>query len=107
VRVRVKFIDTTVRIAVEDDGPGIPPETRDRVFLAGERLDEQTPGTGLGLAIVRDVTSLYGGSCWIETSEFGGAAVILELPVSGHSPSGMTPERVGPDAVTVGSHSDN
>ena len=85
VRVRVSVGQAaTVRIAVEDDGPGMPAAARERVFQAGERLDEQTPGTGLGLAIVRDVTSLYGGNCWIETSELGGAAVILELPVSGH-----------------------
>jgi len=83
VRVRVHADVATVCIVVEDNGPGMPLEARERVFKAGERLDEQTPGTGLGLAIVRDVTTLYGGRCWIDKSELGGAAVFLEFPVSG------------------------
>ncbi len=69
-----------MRIAVEDDGPGIPAEAQTRVFQAGQRLDEQVPGTGLGLAIVRDVAEMYGGRTWIERSVLGGAAVFLELP---------------------------
>ena len=39
-------------LAVEDDGPGIPPDDRDRVLERGARADEQTPGHGLGLAMV-------------------------------------------------------
>lgn len=84
VRVHTEAAATTVLITVEDDGPGMPADARERVFDAGARLDEQTPGTGLGLAIVRDVVSLYGGRCWIESAELGGAAVVLEIPVSGH-----------------------
>ena len=70
----------TVQMDVEDDGPGMPPEAREVVFEAGERLDEQVPGTGLGLAIVRDVARLYGGRAWIDQSSLGGAAVHLDLP---------------------------
>lgn len=80
VRVSVAVSPGKVRLAVEDDGPGMAPEARERVFEAGERLDELTPGTGLGLAIVRDVTSAYGGQCWIGTSDLGGAAVFVALP---------------------------
>jgi signal transduction histidine kinase len=84
IRVTVDAGPTIVHITVEDDGPGMAVEARERVFEAGERLDEQTPGTGLGLAIVRDVTTLYGGRCWIDTATLGGAAVHVELPVPGH-----------------------
>lgn len=84
VRVRVRSDADKVIIMVEDDGPGMPAGARERVFEAGERLDEQTPGTGLGLAIVRDITTLYGGRCWIDLSELGGAAVFLEFPIAGH-----------------------
>lgn len=87
-RSRVKVAVTAprggvVRVAVEDDGPGMPPEARERVFGVGERLDESIPGTGLGLAIVRDVVTLYGGRTWIDKSMLGGAAVYVELPAEG------------------------
>lgn len=81
VRVAVsRGIDSTIQIDVEDDGPGMPEDARERVFEAGERLDEQVPGSGLGLAIVRDVAGVYGGRAWIGESALGGAAVHLQLP---------------------------
>jgi signal transduction histidine kinase len=70
-----------VRILVEDDGRGIAPDQRNRLFERGERLDTDKPGTGLGLAIVKDVAELYGGSVELGTSEdLGGLLVILSLP---------------------------
>ena len=66
---------------VEDDGAGIPPAERTRIFDRGARLDTSKPGTGLGLAIVRDVTEIYGGSVRLEESEdLGGLLVKLRLP---------------------------
>jgi signal transduction histidine kinase len=68
-------------IVVEDDGPGIAPADRLRIFDRGVRLDSGKPGTGLGLAIVRDVAELYGGSIALEDSEdMGGLLVRLRLP---------------------------
>ena len=66
-------------VTIEDDGPGMPPDTHERAFKPGERLDESTPGSGLGLAIARDVVGLYDGRLWIEQSRFGGACVVVEL----------------------------
>ena len=66
---------------VEDDGFGIPPADRTRIFDRGARLDTSKPGTGLGLAIVRDVAEIYGGSVTLEESEdLGGLLVKLRLP---------------------------
>ncbi|MFN3279947.1 MAG: ATP-binding protein, partial [Paracoccus hibiscisoli] len=49
-------------LAVEDDGPGIPAEERDRLMARGARLDEATTaGSGLGLAILADLVALYEG----------------------------------------------
>lgn len=71
----------TLEIIVEDDGAGIPPEARLRLFARGERLDTDKPGTGLGLAIARDVAELYGGAIGLEGSEdLGGLLVRLTLP---------------------------
>lgn len=66
---------------VEDDGAGIPPEARVRIFDRGARLDTGKPGTGLGLAIVRDVAEIYGGSVALaESEDLGGLLTVLRLP---------------------------
>ena len=46
--------------AVEDSGPGIPPENRARVFQRFVRLDQHSQGSGLGLAIVREIAAAHG-----------------------------------------------
>ena len=85
VRVHVSMArDGMALIMVEDDGPGIPVDAQERVFVLGERLDEGVPGSGLGLAIVRDVVELYGGRVWIEGSNIGGTAVHLLMPTTKH-----------------------
>lgn len=81
VFVTVARAQGMAEIAVEDDGPGIAPADRLRIFDRGVRLDSAKPGTGLGLAIVRDVAELYGGSIALEDSEdMGGLLVRLRLP---------------------------
>ena len=70
-------------IAIEDDGAGISPADRDKLFNRGVRLDSSKPGTGLGLAIVRDVAEIYGGSVVLEESEdLGGLLARLRLPLA-------------------------
>ena len=73
---------TELKIAIEDDGPGLAPEKHDEVFNRGHRLDEATPGSGLGLAIVRDTAGLYGGDIALCESDFGGLKVVLILPAA-------------------------
>jgi signal transduction histidine kinase len=68
------------RLAVEDDGPGIPESQRDQVFSRGTRLDEQTDGHGLGLGIVRDIVDVWGGVLLLQESELGGLKVVIHLP---------------------------
>ncbi|MET3510004.1 HAMP domain-containing histidine kinase [Plantibacter sp. MCCC 1A11337] len=78
-----------VRISVEDDGPGVPVESRAHVFERFVRLDESRSrdagGSGLGLAIVADVVRLHGGSIELVDSALGGAAFIVTLPASSAS----------------------
>jgi signal transduction histidine kinase len=70
-------------IVVEDDGAGISPQDREKLFNRGVRLDSSKPGTGLGLAIVRDVAEIYGGSIALEESEdMGGVLARLRLPLA-------------------------
>lgn len=69
-----------VRIAVEDDGPGMPEAARSKALKRGGRLDETKPGSGLGLSIVVDLAGLHGGDLMLETSELGGLRAVLQLP---------------------------
>jgi signal transduction histidine kinase len=71
-----------LRLVIEDDGPGLPPERREEMLERGSRLDESAPGSGLGLAIVDDLARAYGGSVGLEDSDLGGLKVCLELPSS-------------------------
>ncbi len=74
-----------IEITVDDDGPGIPPESREDVFRPFFRLDASrnpaTGGVGLGLAIVRDIMRGHGGDATIEASPLGGARAKLRFPV--------------------------
>ena len=73
----------TLRITVEDDGPGIGAEHRALALARGVRLDESVPGTGLGLAIVQDLAHLYGGQLdLLPTSAQSGLRVVLTLPAA-------------------------
>jgi len=72
-----------VQFTVDDDGPGIPEESRARVLQPFARLDPSRSGsgTGLGLALVARFALRSGGSVEIEDSERGGARLILALPL--------------------------
>jgi len=72
----------SVSITVDDDGPGLAPELRDRVVRRGVRADESAPGSGLGLAIVRDLAELYGGTIALEDAPLGGLRARLTLPAA-------------------------
>ncbi len=70
-------------ITVDDDGPGIAPDQRERMFERGVQLDEQHPGSGLGLNIVQTLAHTYGGSVQVLDSPLGGARLQLCLPGAG------------------------
>jgi signal transduction histidine kinase len=76
--------DGVVDIVVEDDGPGIPPADRERVFERFVRLDDararDAGGSGLGLAIVRATARAHRGDVHVTDSPLGGAAFVLTLP---------------------------
>ncbi|MEQ8514942.1 MAG: ATP-binding protein, partial [Chromatocurvus sp.] len=66
-------------ITVEDDGPGVPDDLRDRLLERGTRADSRHPGQGLGLAVALDIVRSYGGVLSIDASGLGGAAVTMAL----------------------------
>ncbi|WP_255566474.1 cell wall metabolism sensor histidine kinase WalK [Iamia sp. SCSIO 61187] len=74
----------TVHLVVEDDGPGVPPEDRHRVFERFVRLDDARGrdhgGSGLGLAIVAELVTAHDGAVTIGDATLGGARVEVTLP---------------------------
>ena len=85
VGIRVVLTPTQCNIIVEDDGPGIDPADRDKVWEPFTRLDNSrtraTGGYGLGLSIVKQIAHRHGGMVTIGTSARGGAAFTFSWPI--------------------------
>jgi two-component system sensor histidine kinase PhoQ len=69
-------------LTVADDGAGVPDEAAGPLLQRGTRLDESAPGHGIGLAVVRDIAESYGGEVSIDSSELGGASIVVVIPPS-------------------------
>ena len=76
--------DQKVELWVQDDGPGLPPEARERVFERFYRVDRarsrETGGTGLGLAIVKHIVQAHGGEVWVKSEMGVGSTFFFTLP---------------------------
>lgn len=87
VKVGLALDNKKVIIRVEDNGPGIPIEEKDKIFERFYRLDDSrardTGGTGLGLAIAREAILLHGGEISVENSAEGGSIFVISLPYTG------------------------
>ena len=82
IRLRASKKENKVEIVLEDSGPGIPPEMREKIFERFARVDPSRtlPGTGLGLALVRAFIELHNGNVDVYESPLGGAAFTITLP---------------------------
>jgi PAS domain S-box-containing protein len=85
IRIVAARVGSTLELAVEDNGPGIPVDDLERVFdkFYRARSTEQTgvPGTGLGLAICRAIVQANGGRIWAENRPSGGTRLVVQLPL--------------------------
>jgi two-component system phosphate regulon sensor histidine kinase PhoR len=81
IRVRVEPTAAVTRIAVEDQGPGVPAAERDAIWQPYYRMarDSATGGSGIGLAIVHELVRLQGGRAVVEDGADGGARFVVEL----------------------------
>ncbi len=80
ITVRARPADRGVRVEVEDDGPGVDPEVRDRLFEPFVTTKDIGKGTGLGLAVCRGLVEAVGGSINLDESYSEGARFVIELP---------------------------
>jgi len=73
-------------IFVDDEGPGIPPADRKRIFVQFWRLERDRrsaiAGTGIGLSVLKDLVARHSGKCSVITGDRGGAKFVVELPLS-------------------------
>ncbi len=76
--------DGVARLSVSDDGPGIAPEDRERIFDRFTRVDAARSfddgGSGLGLAIARSIIERHGGTLQLDPSVFPGARFVVKIP---------------------------
>ena len=86
MEVRLEQRDGSIWFLVSDEGIGIPPGERERVFEKFYRLDpnltQGVGGTGLGLYICRELVSRMDGQIWVEPSAGPGTTVVVELPAA-------------------------
>lgn len=80
IAIRARAVEGGVRLEVEDDGPGIAPEVRDRIFEPFVTTKDVGEGTGLGLAVCRGLVESAGGEVGIDASYRGGARFYVTLP---------------------------
>jgi two-component system, NtrC family, sensor kinase len=82
IHVRAKATGTTVRLEVEDDGPGVPQELLPRIFDPFVTTKDVGQGTGLGLAVCRGIVEGANGALFVDTSVQSGARFVIELPAA-------------------------
>jgi len=91
-------MESGVLLSVADDGPGLPPGTRERVFQRFFRVDPARAGSGsgLGLAIVRELARAHGGDAWAEDVTPHGVRFVVRIPaIPPAGPAGASASRLG------------
>ena len=99
VRASVGRQEGDAVVAIEDEGPGISPDFRSRIF---ERFSQSPEGaviaggTGLGLAISREIIIAHEGRIWFNEAAGGGARLIFSLPIPDFDPRTESSARLAP-----------
>jgi len=84
VTITLRRVGDRVRIMVDDEGPGIPSDERDRVWEPYRRLESAVTaavaGSGIGLSVVAQLVAMHGGRAWVDSAPGKGARFVVELP---------------------------
>ncbi|MDO9553376.1 ATP-binding sensor histidine kinase [Rhodonellum sp.] len=81
VTVSTKNLGNTIRIAISDNGPGIPEDIKDKIFQPFFTTKPTGQGTGLGLSLSYDIVKAQGGDLKVESTFGKGSTFIIDLPV--------------------------
>jgi signal transduction histidine kinase len=79
--VRTARKDGNIFVEIEDNGPGIPEEMKDKIMQPFFTTKKGTEGTGLGLSITNDIIKAHGGDLTVETNEGEGSRFIISIPM--------------------------
>lgn len=80
LKISSSATEKTINIRISDSGPGIAEEIRDQIF--DPFYTTKTDGSGIGLSLCRRIITDHSGSIRIETSSYGGASFVIELPLT-------------------------
>ncbi|MBM7775568.1 PAS domain S-box-containing protein [Actinokineospora baliensis] len=99
VHVAAEWVDGAVTITTSDNGIGIAPDARERVFALFHRADTVSDyqGTGIGLSTCRRIVERHGGQIWIEPNHPGGTRVRFTVPASPTAPPPRTSDTPAPN----------
>jgi len=86
LRIKAHLDNGSVTVQFIDNGPGIPPEDRERIFERFYQVDKdfvgQVPGAGLGLSMVKETIQAHGGKVWVECANGKGSTFFVKLPAA-------------------------
>jgi signal transduction histidine kinase len=86
VQLSLQRSGNQARLRISDQGPGVPEAEREAIwepyFRGASAERAAVGGSGIGLAIVREAVIRMGGRVWVESAEGGGAAFLVELPLT-------------------------
>lgn len=81
VNLSTRVVEGKIKIVVADNGPGIPPEIKDKIFQPFFTTKPTGEGTGLGLSLAYDIVKAHGGELKVETQEGEGTTFFIYLPI--------------------------
>src|SRR4029077_13660420 len=86
LKVKAQPEGSAVVVQFSDNGPGIPPEDRERVFERFYQVDKdfvgQVPGAGLGLTMVKETVQAHGGRVWVDSANGKASTFFVKLPAA-------------------------
>ena len=106
IAVQAEALPEGLKIAIVDNGPGIPRDALERIFEKFQQVQVtnsgKSPGTGLGLPICRQIVEFFGGKIWAESGPAGGARFCFTVPYSrATAAAGEAPKTPEPAAMAL------